>query len=444
VIDRLRALLKRRQLDLRAVSLSELVDEVALLTRADSANRHVGIEIDVPRDLPLVRGDRIHLQQVLLNLLISGMDALAEVTGGGRSLTVRARRDGDGLVEVTVSDNGPGIPADELGHLFEPFFTTKAQGMGLGLPISKTIIDAHGGKLWAEKKRGARSDVSIHAADRERRRSVKPVFFIVDDDASYLAATTRMLRASGFAVQPFPAARELLAPLGADTAGCVIADLQMPEMNGLDLQAALARTRNAMPVIFLAGHGDIPSTVRAMRDGAEDFLEKRAPKEMLLAAVRRALARDERERAGRSKKREVQALFDLLTEREHEVLTHVLRGALNKQIAAELGICERTVKLHRTSITTKLGVQSVAELARLAQEHPPFDCLVLDVQLGGISGVELQRRLVASGERTPIIFIAAHDEPETREQALAAGCTGYFRKTDSGTDVIDAIRRAAA
>ncbi len=157
VIDRLRSLLKRRQLDQRPVSLSELVDEVALLTRADSANRHVGIEIDVPRDLPLVRGDRIHLQQVLLNLLINGMDALAEVAASGRSVTVRARRDGDGLVEVAVSDNGPGIPADKLGHLFEPFFTTKAQGMGLGLPISKTIIDAHGGKLWAENnaERGA-------------------------------------------------------------------------------------------------------------------------------------------------------------------------------------------------------------------------------------------------------------------------------------------------
>jgi len=157
VIDRLRALLKRRQLDPRPVLLSELVDEVVTLTRVDSVTRHVGVEIDVPRDLPLVRGDRIHLQQVLLNLLLNGMDALADVADGERLLTVRARTAGAGFVEVAVSDNGHGIPAENVGRLFEPFFTTKSQGMGLGLPISRTITEAHGGRIWAENnaERGA-------------------------------------------------------------------------------------------------------------------------------------------------------------------------------------------------------------------------------------------------------------------------------------------------
>lgn len=150
VIDRLRALLKRRQLDPRPVPLSELVDEVVMLTRVDSATRHVGVEIDLPRDLPLVRGDRIHLQQVLLNLLLNGMDALADVADGERLLTVRARSADGAFVEVAVGDNGQGIPADEVGQLFEPFFTTKPQGMGLGLPISRTIVEAHGGKIWVE------------------------------------------------------------------------------------------------------------------------------------------------------------------------------------------------------------------------------------------------------------------------------------------------------
>ena len=157
VIDRLRALLKRRQLDPRPLLLSQLVDEVVTLTRADSVTRHVDIEIDVPRDLPLVRGDRIHLQQVLLNLLLNGMDALTDVADAERLLTVRARITGGGFVEVAVSDNGPGIPAEKLGRLFEAFFTTKPQGMGLGLPISRTIIEAHGGRIWAENdaERGA-------------------------------------------------------------------------------------------------------------------------------------------------------------------------------------------------------------------------------------------------------------------------------------------------
>lgn len=201
---------------------------------------------------------------------------------------------------------------------------------------------------------------------------MNPTVFLVDDDASFLTAATRLLRASGFAVQPFSSSHAFLTQLGADTRGCVIADLQMPEMSGLDLQAAMVRKRNALPVVFLTGQGDIPSTVRAMREGAEDFLEKRAQKAKLITAVRRALAREVWERETRAKAREAQTRLGKLSEREHEVLNHVLRGALNKQIAGDLGICERTVKLHRTSITTKLGVQSVAEIARLAQEAGTF------------------------------------------------------------------------
>jgi two-component system, LuxR family, sensor kinase FixL len=135
----------------------ELAGGVVSRTRADSATRHIGIALDLPRDLPLVQGDRIHLQQVLPNLLFNGMDTLDVRTDGERALTLRARRDGDGFVEVAVSDNWEGIPAEKLARLFEPIFTTKPQAMGLGLPISRTIIEAHGGRLWAEsnEERGA-------------------------------------------------------------------------------------------------------------------------------------------------------------------------------------------------------------------------------------------------------------------------------------------------
>jgi two-component system response regulator FixJ len=200
----------------------------------------------------------------------------------------------------------------------------------------------------------------------------EPTIQIVDDDASFLAATSRLLRASGFAVKTFSSPSDLLAQRDVDAPGCVLADLQMPGMNGLDLQSALARTRNPLPILFLTGHGDIPSTVRAMRGGAVDFLEKRALKEKLLDAVRRALARDAREREERARQRELRVRFDALSERELEVLSHVVRGRLNKQIAGDLGIHERTVKLHRTSITTKLRVQSVAELTRLSLEAGIF------------------------------------------------------------------------
>jgi FixJ family two-component response regulator len=192
-----------------------------------------------------------------------------------------------------------------------------------------------------------------------------PTVFAVDDDASFLASLARLLRASGFAVRTFSSATEFLSQLPADVAGCVVVDLQMPGMSGLELQAALARTSNPLPVVFLTGRGEMPDAVNAVRRGAEDFLAKRAPKEELLDAVKRALDRDSHERLERTRVRALRARFDALSEREREVLEHVLRGQLNKQIAADLGIHERTVKLHRTAITTKLGVHSVAELTKL-------------------------------------------------------------------------------
>ena len=177
-----------------------------------------------------------------------------------------------------------------------------------------------------------------------------------------------MLRASGFAVKTFASAEEFLSQTELDVPGCVLVDLQMPGLSGLDLQEALSKAGHTLPVIFLTGHGDIPTTVRAMRRGAEDFLTKRAPKEDLLNAVKRALDRDALERAKRAQLEGLRARFAALTPREGEVLKHVVQGKLNKQIAYDLGIHERTVKLHRTSITTKLGVYSVAELTKLWME----------------------------------------------------------------------------
>ena len=199
-----------------------------------------------------------------------------------------------------------------------------------------------------------------------------PVLYVVDDDASFLTAVSRLLRAAGYAVRTFSKAEEFLAQL-ADTPGCLIADLQMPGLSGLELQEALSQAGHALPVIFLTGQGDIPTTVRAMRQGAEDFLNKRAPKEDLLEAVNRALARDARQRAERVRLRELRARFDALTPRERDVLRHVVQGRQNKQIAADLNINERTVKLHRTAITTKLEVRSVAELTRLVQAAGAFE-----------------------------------------------------------------------
>jgi FixJ family two-component response regulator len=197
-----------------------------------------------------------------------------------------------------------------------------------------------------------------------------PTVHIVDDDKSFLIAMSRLLRASGYATRTYASAREFFAGPYAEEPGCVVVDLEMPDVAGLDLQAALAQSRAPLPVLFLTGHANTASTVQAMRGGAEDFLEKTAAKDALLDAVRRAVQRDQREREARSHRDEIRARFAAISAREREVLGHVLRGRLNKQIACDLGIHERTVKVHRKAIMTKLCVRSVAALAQLSQERP--------------------------------------------------------------------------
>ena len=192
--------------------------------------------------------------------------------------------------------------------------------------------------------------------------------FVVDDDPSFLTAVTRWLRACGYAVQSFTSAAKFLEQYSSDMPGCLIADLRMAGLSGLDLQDALIKADSPIPVIFLTGHGDIPTSVRAMRHGAVDFLTKRAPKEELLDAVKRALARDAQAREQRARLRGLRARFDTLTSREREVLAHVISGQLNKQIAYDLEISERTVKAHRSTLIDKLGLASVAELVRFAEE----------------------------------------------------------------------------
>ena len=196
--------------------------------------------------------------------------------------------------------------------------------------------------------------------------------FIVDDDASFLRSLSRLLAAVGYSVEAYVSAHEFFARPGPDRPGCVVADLQMPGINGLQLQDMLRRSSNPLPVIFLTGQGDIPTTVSAMRSGAEDFLTKRAPKEELLAAVERALERDTRERQHRQRQQELNGRLSGLSAREREVLSYVVQGKMNKEIAADLQINLRTVKLHRTNLTRKLNIQSVAELTRLADETGLF------------------------------------------------------------------------
>ena len=169
VIDRMRALLKRRELVLKPLILAELIEETVALARSDALARRVTLTMQVAAELPKLRGDRVHLQQVLLNLILNAMDAMAEDANDIRTLVISAGLGTDGMAEIAVSDCGSGIPVDKMQSLFEPFFTTKPNGLGMGLAISRTLIEAHGGKIWAENNpgRGATFKFTLPVERRE-------------------------------------------------------------------------------------------------------------------------------------------------------------------------------------------------------------------------------------------------------------------------------------
>lgn len=192
------------------------------------------------------------------------------------------------------------------------------------------------------------------------------VVHIVDDDLSFRTAVGRVLRAAGYQVCRYESARQLLENLPTATRGCILLDVQMPGLNGPELQEALGKMGFELPIIFLTGHGDIPASVRAIKAGAEDFLSKPAPKKILINAVERALKRYDGTHERNVRVKTLREFYSALTPRECQVFALVVRGKLNKQIAYELGTSERTIKAHRHSIMDKFRVKSLAELVSIA------------------------------------------------------------------------------
>jgi len=191
--------------------------------------------------------------------------------------------------------------------------------------------------------------------------------FLVDDDLSILRALTRLLRVGGHQVSAFRSPRDFLTQHDAAVPGCVVLDLAMPGLNGLELQAALAAAGSQRPIVFISGHGDVPSSVRAMKAGAVDFLTKPVSQENLLAAIQRAIECDRVMRQTRAELQAIDERLNRLTPREREVFQHVVAGQLNKQIAVDLGTVEKTVKVHRSRVMEKMGVRSLADLVRIAE-----------------------------------------------------------------------------
>ena len=194
----------------------------------------------------------------------------------------------------------------------------------------------------------------------------RPVIHLVDDDESLRTAVSRLLRAAGYEVRTYGSAGEFLISRTHETRGCILLDIRMPGPNGFELQEALAKENEPLPIIFLTAHGDIPMTVRAMKAGAMDFLTKPVQRETLLSAVRNAVAHNSKAQAALEKLRNWRSSLNQLTLREREVFEGVVSGKMNKQIADELGTAERTVKAHRAHIMEKMQVTSLAELVHIA------------------------------------------------------------------------------
>jgi FixJ family two-component response regulator len=201
-----------------------------------------------------------------------------------------------------------------------------------------------------------------------------PLIHVVDDDDSLRTALLRLLEAAGYEARGYASTGDFLLDPPADRPGCVLLDVRMPGPSGLDLQEALKRRGVALPVVFLTGHANVADSVRAMKAGAVDFLTKPVERHTLLDAIKRALASDALQRAARESEAQLRERFSSLTPREREVFERIVAGLLNKQIADELGIAERTVKLQRAHLMEKLGVTSAAELGGLAEQlkhlHP--------------------------------------------------------------------------
>jgi len=204
-------------------------------------------------------------------------------------------------------------------------------------------------------------------APRVSARPPKSKVYVVDDDPGVRASLSELFRSVRIAAATFPSSQDFLDATPEEVPSCLILDLNLPGPNGLDLQERLRQEGRHIPIIFVTGYGDIPATVRAMKAGALDFLEKPFTDDRLLSAVHSALARDEKARAERAERAVIQGRFEELTRRERQVMALVVKGLLNKQIASELGAAEQTIKIHRGRVMAKMKAPSVPDLVRMAE-----------------------------------------------------------------------------
>jgi PAS domain S-box-containing protein len=384
VIERLRSLMRPGVNEYERLEVNKIVTDVKDLLRSETLFRQIDLQANLASDLPAISGDRIQLQQVLLNLVSNASDAMLDIAPEKRVLIIISRRAGPDTIELAVKDNGVGLGTGKHRLLFEPYYTTKDRGMGMGLAISKTIMQAHGGKLWAENNRESGATfyfslpvMKVESDERFADTTPKtlPVVddpktakvFIVDDDEPFREALARLIEMAGYAVEVFASADEFLQRELCNENACLLMDLHMPEQTGLELQQALNAREYSPPIIFITGAGDTASGVHAMKMGAMDFLSKPVDEQRLLEVIGRGLEADRKSSSQHALRSAAKKSTATLTSREKEVMALVTSGQRNKQIAHALSISEKTVKVHRGRVMQKVGAGSLADLVRISE-----------------------------------------------------------------------------
>jgi FixJ family two-component response regulator/signal transduction histidine kinase len=391
-IRTMRALLRRDATGRARIDLAATLREVLQLLAGELAGQGIRVETELGAGC-WVMADKAQIEQVALNLVLNAAAAMQLHPAEERFLRVSVARNGDGRVVAAVCDSGPGIAAEHADAVFEPFRTTRTDGLGLGLAICRSIVQAHDGAIWVERNpdRGVTFRFELQGAAYEREfddarvspgtaasghsaqtAAAGPAVCIVDDDAAVRESVVRLLAAAGWPAASYASASEFLERRPAAEVGCLLLDLWMPGMSGFELQTYLSGRGIAPPVVFLTGQADVATGVDAMKLGAVDFLVKPVESDVLIAAVRKALERHASEREHARERNASLARLRLLSAREREIAEHVIRGRLNKQIAADLEIAEQTVKQHRGRVMEKLEVRSVAELVRVCEASGLF------------------------------------------------------------------------